>query len=627
MRTVLRQNPIGLGPKLNTFAANPVFKIHPAIGAGRIGDAKEFFLGPELPLSGPVGADPDAPDAKPVPPAGPGFRFPAGTGKIMRQAVRFRIFYYPPGKDPEEITLDDARIAPDGIQWTVYLANLKAAFYEFHGQDNAAGPFAGSPAKRNAGVVAAERHAKLMIDAGPRRITGKNQGPIEFKETMPPTPMYAHVNWPRNLAPHPAAGAAAIDFLGELRTDAKGRLLVLGGHGKSVCFQHVPNPSPPPANIEQKLTAYANNDRWLDDVSDGPVYARVKVKATGKWVEAEPAWVLIGPPDFAPGIGQVITLYDTLFDIARRKLTIPAGGVYNRLPLSRLRDLKNNPAGYSPNWNEEILPLMERTTRSRYVHEPARFFHTRLETLFDNSAAELPSRQRVFDFLRPAAGNTKYVSSPPPPKNMPKLYGDEYNVSGSNKRVLALTETQLEILELWRKGQFHTTGRGSVHPYLISITPEGLDWAALEHCVGGAFYPGIEVSWLIRDDRLYKEPFRLDHGKSLPNVGKLGPGFFSQQMALPWQADFYACVRGKPAWAGTDLGWWPSNRPDDVYLTAADATAGGTMQPWTGKRGAAPGEVTGYRSMVDHWNKLGIVRESGVGGAKVFHEDERLVVP
>ena len=59
--------------------------------------------------------------------------------------------------------------------------------------------------------------------------------------------------------------------------------------------------------------------------------------------------------------------------------------------------------------------------------------------------------------------------------------------------------------------------------------------AALEACVGGAFFPGIEVSWKVRDVFRYVEPFRLD-----PEC--LSPGDISQQMSLPWQTDFVDCA-------------------------------------------------------------------------------------
>ena len=124
---------------------------------------------------------------------------------------------------------------------------------------------------------------------------------------------------------------------------------------------------------------------------------------------------------------------------------------------------------------------------------------------------------------------------------------------------------------------------------------------ALESCVGGALDPGIEVSRavLFNDDRyLPGEPFRL-------SPAAVRPGDVTQYNAVPWQADFLACQ-----WEELDgpwprrLGWWPAQRPDDVYPhpTAHE------MVPWT--RGLGDD----YQDMVDHWDRLGIVVNHGSRG-------------
>jgi hypothetical protein len=111
---------------------------------------------------------------------------------------------------------------------------------------------------------------------------------------------------------------------------------------------------------------------------------------------------------------------------------------------------------------------------------------------------------------------------------------------------LSIPNVQYALLKARSEGRFRedwTFGdvRFAPVPPPGAITPHGLDCATLENCVGGPFYPGIEVSWLIRQPDLYAGAFRLkDSGFSLgPLVFQ--PGFFSQQMALPWQADFYDC--------------------------------------------------------------------------------------
>jgi hypothetical protein len=61
------------------------------------------------------------------------------------------------------------------------------------------------------------------------------------------------------------------------------------------------------------------------------------------------------------------------------------------------------------------------------------------------------------------------------------------------------------------------------------------------------------------------------------------------------------------------LGWWPAQRPDDVYaqLDSAD------MVPWA--RGLGPD----YQEMVDRWDRLGVVVDKGPRGSPFFVEQER----
>src|SRR6185369_3693654 len=98
--------------------------------------------------------------------------------------------------------------------------------------------------------------------------------------------------------------------LGELRTDASGRLLVLGGFGDSASYP------PKPA------VTFANNDGWHDDTSDGPVRATVKIG--GKEFEAEPAAVAVTPPNFGQGLYGPVTMYDVVYDLFCREFGMPS---------------------------------------------------------------------------------------------------------------------------------------------------------------------------------------------------------------------------------------------------------------------------------------------------------------
>ncbi|MGH3946965.1 MAG: LodA/GoxA family CTQ-dependent oxidase, partial [Pseudonocardiaceae bacterium] len=124
-------------------------------------------------------------------------------------------------------------------------------------------------------------------------------------------------------------------YLGEIQTDRAGRLLVLGGHGASG--------SVPPG---EPMFSFANNDRWHDDVSDGPVSATVTLPGQAPVAVHEPAWVAVAPPDFAPRIDAIVSLYDIAFQAG-----IDKGAIQPEA---------------SPSFTRHIRPLIERT-RSRWA--------------------------------------------------------------------------------------------------------------------------------------------------------------------------------------------------------------------------------------------------------------------
>jgi len=86
--------------------------IHPAIGIARVGDSdNEYFLAPEVP--------------HPMPAPEGGYRDP--QGKLKRQAARFRIYGYNDRHEGVgELMAENAE-----IDWTVHVANKKAAWYDF----------------------------------------------------------------------------------------------------------------------------------------------------------------------------------------------------------------------------------------------------------------------------------------------------------------------------------------------------------------------------------------------------------------------------------------------------------------------------------------------------------------
>ena len=233
--------------------------IHPGIGIARVGDSPDaFFVGPEV--------------LNPVPPPD-GYK--DRKGFLKRQAARFRIFGYDVQNRPvKELTCDDAE-----IEWSVHLANKKAAWYCFNIALDI--PEAVPVPRRNASFSKADRN-QLIIDPGPRSIAGKNKQGEGYK--------FNTGTFLGNRV-----------YLGEICTDNDGRLVFLGGHGLSA--------TPLPHNT---AIDFANNDGWYDDISDGPITATVKLR--GRSIRVDPAWVVVAPPNYAPDVISIQTMHDVMVD-------------------------------------------------------------------------------------------------------------------------------------------------------------------------------------------------------------------------------------------------------------------------------------------------------------------------
>ena len=420
--------------------------------------------------------------------------------RVKRQAARFRIFAYYDDGTTTEITEKKANIS-----WTVHLVNKKASV-------------------RNRNLKPEDPAIPdLVIDPGPRTLTGPNirqqfdTGQIKFP------------------------GAASLRVpLGESRTDDVGRLLVLGGFG------HSESPTTPPKKIED----YYENAGWYDDTSDGKINATVQIRETHETFNAEGAWVVVAPPKFAPGLDNVITLYDVLFDMAVRDIAVE----------KRISEPKVT------SYSQDIYPILERARTVRWVQR-VRGAHTWSDPVVDRL-------QRNAIFSR--------VSSDKVSTDMPRLNGT------------GLTPTQFKHLERWNNGTFSNDWTGPPEPS-ANITPEGMDRAALENAVGGAFAPGIEVGGIfecpILNPSNYIAPFRLNHSS-------LKSGDLTAYMALPWQADFYACQEY----------WWPVPRPNHVL---PPRSSGSRIAKVLRHYVAWDRDVGNYEAMVKSWHTLGFVIKQG----------------
>jgi hypothetical protein len=503
--------------------------IHPSIGVARVGNSPDgSFYGPEVtdPLPDPAGFYRD------------------GSGALKRQSARFRVY----GLDAGGKALAELTAANADIVWTVHLANKKAAWYEFQlAQDIPESLSAPEQMLRN--ITVSDR-ASLAIDPGPRSITGADVqgGPQHTFDTgsFMGTPVY----------------------LGELRTDEAGRLVVLGGRGKSA------------SHTGARAVTFANNDGWHDDVSDGPVTAEVTIGGTT--LPVDPAWVVVAPPNYAPMQKSARTMWDLMRDVA------------HPLDPSKPHD--------PPSFEADIRPLFERLAGLQWVNQGfAANFGWRapnylvspewLARLGSSAESEMQARQMVANQFRRA---DRDAWSPVP---WPWMYGDAMNIPTpkTSNAFTTLTPTQLVLLDDWANGKFvadYDPARQPPHrieDVPLAGQPAMLDRASLEFCLADAFHPGCEMTWPMRHATMYMAPFRIRHARDMnanpsygaaftpdmvtlpegPLFGQV-PGGITRWMAVPWQADTASC-RSAYQYADDYTGhlptFWPARVPNQVLST------------------------------------------------------------
>ncbi|HEX2834769.1 MAG TPA: LodA/GoxA family CTQ-dependent oxidase [Thermoanaerobaculia bacterium] len=556
--------------------------IYPAIGIARVGNSPdEFFIGPEIIAS----------EKRP-----PGF-YKDRKGALKRQAARFRIYGLDEeGRVVKELTASDAKIT-----WTVHVANRKAEWFEFDVALDI--PQAQPVVRRNANFTGDDRK-RLVIDPGPRSISGTDQSS---------KPEYTFDT------------GRFLDetvYLGELRTDDAGRLLFLGGYGIS----KTPFANNPP-------TTFANNNGWHDDVSDGPVDATVVYK--GQSLPVDGAWVVTAPPNYAPDIVSVQTLYDVIFDALNGNYVEPAP---------------------KPSFTNDILPLLQQFTQNQWVnagfyvgfgyaqgfdfHEPELI--RRLGTLTKGDIyAEY--RRQIFNYFR----NPK--SQQIEPQRWPWMYGDNMNVPATTANgYFTVTKTIYRYLTQWANGDFIADYDPKQKTKSFDeLTPgqqsDMLTKSALWYCLGGPFHPGCEMTWPMRIVGMYSGPFRIRRRSANNPEGTYGPtldpadfqngnyfttpsetmwngpGDLSRWMAVPWQTDTASCRSGyEPNYDPVIPTFWPAHVPNQVLREQDYEIVIDTKRPREERLEAFNKRASWYRilgknyldsiqNMVDRYGDMGVV--------------------
>ena len=265
---------------------------------------------------------------------------------------------------------------------------------------------------------------------------------------------------------------------------------------------------------------------------------------------------------------------------------------------------------------------------------------------------------------------------------MPLLCGDNPLSNTAASKFLRLTDYMLFILKQWAEGRFiNEIDEGWLQsppytPYLpYPTTPprtgHALDAGVMSNVLGGAFCPGGEACWIMRNPSIYWEPYRFKADRSVSDflesaaqvnsglgvdadytfnvenplsqnsdfVTGLQPGDVTKYSAVPWQADFNECTtnpndityadwnnnypdsqndqdlrKGTKVWTTM---WWPAHRPLQ-YAEVTSVAAGQPNYLWTNWTKGVPQTNAGDLKMVTEWAKLGFIIRNPFLPAKIY---------
>lgn len=595
------------------------YAIYPAIGVARLGNSDEgFFLAPDAIGGLPKECDPNGNEGGEF----SGFR--DTNHKIRRQAQKFKV-YAADSTEPIKIGDIITEGTVESITWTVHLANKKAEWYGFeeqkgnllYGSANSYASHGMTP--RNSTlieqdieggipsdippVLGADRKT-LIIDPGPRTISSDTVQPVPINRHDPDSGDPYPGNYPGHFPPTEqeigesgfTLQGTQIDSLGELRIDSDGNLLVLGGQGNS--------------QGKIPLDSYGGADTWYDDISDGSVTCTITTdndsfEVTGK------AWVIVGPPDFAPELVNIASWDDTIFDVAVRRKN-KCSDIY-----SEGTGYNEGPSGFLVNYERDILPIIKRIAGYQWVanvQSMSAFFSdfNKLESsriLFPGNSEDDAILDRRLEFLSyfrepqiiEDVENNTPLSNPPQNdyhSSQTRLFGGDPNSripmmplnSGSNsvsnyniKKFMTLTRTQYFFLKQWANG-YCTDENNGLDYYKDFADPKNR--VSVGNVVGLPQCPGIEVTWTTQNPIIYddNDVYRIKHHATSDNfyqeqggltltrdecdpsnpTSGCEPGDLTKRMAIPWQADFFNCTIQHVNFSDPNINKYDPENPDNL---------------------------------------------------------------
>ncbi len=509
-----------------------IYRIHPGIGIARVGKSTDgfFLLGDRLqdePYELNQGGTAGFKGYKDAPP----------SYQVRKQGARFKIFEY----DKDTVTGKETLVGEVSQQ------QVKITWHVALGNGKAEGPFMDG----GAGL----QQERVIV---PNFAVDRRNSKVADRSALHPVVQAGPINGPNQPFQTVSGNIMGVNIvLGEVGTDYNGNLVVLGGSGEAGSW------SQPPAALDDFL----NNDGWFDTTADGSVDAELTFP-DGRTIKVDyGSWVIIGPPDFAPAILPIVSIWDLMHDSLIRN---------GRLP-------KSSPVSFI----QHILPVLQRAAEYRWIHNSP-VWNRILKLITENDLSDNG------DQLKEKRRNAFSL------------------VQANPLSDFKLTPTQMSYFNDWVNGNF--VADSPVRPEEQTM-PFLMDFSSLTRAIGSGLFPGIELGYIATNANIYEELARFTRQSFLePDFNittTLSPGLVIQRMACPWQADFMEC-------AGN---WWPAQRPD-VSKYKKDGSPASI--DWTrGLVVGGTGTKNSHINMVTYFSDLGVIEPIDINSSILYVETGR----
>ncbi|WP_046755753.1 LodA/GoxA family CTQ-dependent oxidase [Kordia jejudonensis] len=518
----------------------PKFRIYPSIGIARLGNGPatkdQVIFSPEIPWENLYETDQN---------------YLTKDGRLKKQAQRFYIYECDDKGNPtKQINTDDF-----DIEWSVEVANKKPFWYDFNNSldlsviadnQNLSPNFVKD--KLAPGIGAQYRNPNVL-----NQELRVNDG-YDYRKDLVNHPSIVSVdgNVKRKeiKGQFPSSRMSKSEFsmlakrmnidskevnLGTVEYDDDGTLIFYGADGVSASL----NPS-------DLNTDFADNSNWYDDICDGRITASIRKKDSGEEYKLDDAnsaaWVASAPPDYAPQIQPLSTMFDLITGAANEKHTPELATVFPMLYRLYRMQWVNLGDFLAPSFKETIDELIA-SDQFKYIYKK------------EPKAEADAVREKIFNMFRNPAYNK---SNEPiiPSKNttdltnrgsgtdelkLPYYPGDAIDYPGSPAQWFAIPPMIYGQLRQWRDGNFYSPdsfnfknmdemGEFYREQFLVASKDEKrkpllMTRAVLETLYGGGFHPGVELTWPMRHNNLYaenKETYRLLVDQESMQIGAYG---------------------------------------------------------------------------------------------------------